>query len=246
MPSQISKTVYRVKLLERFLIASQTLALKIEKPRNFVFRPGQYVTLGLPDCANASESGDTRTLSITSAPQEHFLMLATRLRNTKFKQRLSRIALSSEVTIDGPGGGFAMDVDAVQTAVFIAGGIGITPVRSILVSAARNKLPRRTFLFYSNRRPEDAAFLDELTELQNANPHFHLIATMTRMQESNQEWTGSTGHLNWDLIAKYVGDTIAPVYYLVGPPRFVDSMRALLVDRSVDFGHIRAEDFGGY
>ncbi|GMV94876.1 MAG: FAD-dependent oxidoreductase [Candidatus Hydrogenedentes bacterium] len=246
MASQTGTTVYRLKLTERSIAASQTLALKFEKPASFTFRPGQYLTLTLPDPLDANAPGESRTLSIASAPHENFLMVATRLRNTVFKQRLSQLELNSEVRIDGPGGSFAMDIGTAQTAVFVVGGIGITPVRSILVSAAWKELPLRTVLFYSNHKPEDALFLDELTDLQSVNPHYQLVASMTRLKESRQEWTGCTEHLSWELFAKHVADAISPVYYVVGPPRFVDSMRALLAERGVNPGNVRAEDFSGY
>jgi ferredoxin-NADP reductase len=74
----------------------------------------------------------------------------------------------------------------------LAGGIGITPFRSILLHAAKEKLPHRIFLFYSNRRPEDAPFLEELQILQQQNANYRLVATMTEMKKSNRAWTAKS------------------------------------------------------
>jgi predicted ferric reductase len=81
-----------------------------------------------------------------------------------------------------------------KPAVFLAGGIGIMPFLSIIRQAGHDKSPHQMYLFYSNRRPEDAAFLDLLSEAtkQNQNPNFHLIATMTEMDKSRREWKGET------------------------------------------------------
>jgi ferredoxin-NADP reductase len=111
-------------------------------------------------------------------------MVTTRLRNTAFKRSLQEVPLGTEVKVEGPFGNLVLHNNASRPAVFLTGGIGITPVRCILVRAADQKLPHHIFLFYSNHRPEDAAFLDELEALQEKNPNFRMIATMTDMDKS--------------------------------------------------------------
>jgi ferredoxin-NADP reductase len=103
--------------------------------------------------------GNTRAFSIASGPQEETLMVATRMRDTAFKRVLNTMPLGSAVKIEGPFGDLTLQNNVKRTAVFLAGGIGITPFRSMVFRAAKEKLPHRIFLFYSNRRPEDAPFL---------------------------------------------------------------------------------------
>jgi ferredoxin-NADP reductase len=91
-----------------------------------------------------------------------------------------------------------------KPAAFLAGGIGITPFRSIIRQAGHDKSPHHLYLFYSNRRPEDAAFLDLLSEAANRNPNFHLIATMTEMDKSHREWKGETGYINKVMLTKHL------------------------------------------
>ena len=98
--------------------------------------------------------------------------------------------VGTSVQIEGPAGVLTLHRDAARTAVFLCGGIGITPFRSIAFAAAKEHLPHRIFLFYSNRRPEDAAFLAELQVLEKKNPNFKLIASMTEMEKSHRSWPG--------------------------------------------------------
>ena len=105
---------------------------------------------------------------MVSPPFEDRLMVATRMRDSAFKRALKRIPLGTTVKIDGPSGSLTLHKNSSKPAVFLAGGIGITPFLSIVRQAAKDKLPHRLHLFYSNRRPEDAPFLDTPTELQRA------------------------------------------------------------------------------
>jgi ferredoxin-NADP reductase len=142
------------------------MAFQFDKPAGWTFKAGQFIDITLPNPAETDAEGNTRGFSISSAPEENFLMVTTRLRNTAFKRSLQEVPLGTEVKVEGPFGNLVLHNNASRPAVFLTGGIGITPVRCILVRAADQKLPHHIFLFYSNHRPEDAAFLDELEALQ--------------------------------------------------------------------------------
>jgi ferredoxin-NADP reductase len=154
--------------------------------------------------------------------------------------------VGTEVELDAPYGSFTLHNDAEKPAVILAGGIGITPFYSIVKNATHNKLPHQIYLFYSNRRPEDTAFLAELTELAKENPNFHLIATMTEMDKSGQKWEGETGYIDANMVKKYVTDLTTPIYYLAGPASMVAAMRKLLTEMNVNEDNIRTEEFAGY
>ncbi|HWD37875.1 MAG TPA: FAD-dependent oxidoreductase [Fimbriimonas sp.] len=136
--------------------------------------------------------------------------------------------------------------NASRSIVFLAGGIGITPFRSMLVWAAREKLPHRIILFYSNRRPEDAPFLEELQMLERTNPNYKCIATMTAMEKSHRSWHGETRMINQEMLDKYLKDAVSPIYYVAGPPAMVKGLREMLNIAGVDDDDIRAEEFAGY
>ena len=139
-----------------------------------------------------------------------------------------------------------MHKNSAKAAVFLAGGIGITPFLSIIRQAAQEKLPHQIYLFYSNRRPEDAAFLDELQQAGQHNSRFHLIASMSEMERSHRAWNGEVGFINRQQVERYVPSMQGPIYYIAGPPAMVTAMRQMLVEASVDEDDIRTEEFSGY
>ena len=136
---------YLVKLKNRFSVAERTTAFQFEKPTNFIFRPGQWIDITLLNPAETDAEGNVRGFSIASAPYEHTLMVATRMRDTAFKRELAKVPLNTEVKIVEPGGNLTLHNNAARTAVFLAGGIGVTPIRSIVFHAAKQRLPHRIF-----------------------------------------------------------------------------------------------------
>jgi ferredoxin-NADP reductase len=173
-------------------------------------------------------------------------MVATRMRDTAFKRVLNTMPLSSAVKIEGPFSSLTLHNNVKRTAVFLAGGIGITPFRSVVFRAAKEKLPHRIFLFYSNHRPEDAPFLDDLQALERENPNYKLIASMTEMSKSHRPWQGETGLIDKDMLARHLMDAISPIYYVAGPPEMVKALQTMISQAGVDNDDIRAEEFAGY
>jgi ferredoxin-NADP reductase len=233
-------------LTKREEIAEGTMAFHFAKPADFQFRAGQSIDLTLLNPPETDAEGNSRAFSIASAPFDNNLMIATRMRDTAFKRVLRKASAGLQVKIDGPGGSFVLHRKSEKPAVFLAGGIGITPFLSIIRQAGHDKSPHHLYLFYANRRPEDAAFLDLLSEATKGNPNFHLIATITEMDKSHREWKGETGYINKEMLTKHLPSLQGPIYYLAGPPAMVAAMRRTLIDAGVDEDDIRTEEFSGY
>ncbi len=242
----IATSAHSVPLTKREEVTEGTMAFHFAKPADFQFRAGQSVDITLLNPPEADAEGNTRAFSIASAPFDEDLMIATRMRDTAFKRALRNALPGLQVKIEGPSGSFVLHRKAEKPAVFLAGGIGITPFLSIIRQAAHDKAPHQLHLFYSNRRPEDAAFLDRLLAAPKQNPHFHLIATMTEMNKSRRPWNGETGFINSDMISKHLPSLQGPIYYLAGPPAMVAAMRRILTGAGVDEDDIRTEEFSGY
>lgn len=222
-------------------VARGTFAFRLQKPEGFTFRAGQAVHVTLPGQKATDSKGGIRTFSIASAPQEPDLVIATRMTDTAFKRCLAGLPVGSPVGLEGPYGDLTLDGDT-RPAVFLAGGIGITPFRSMIVDATARGLSRDLTLFYSNRSAEDAAFLSELGQLAQQNPRFRLVAAMTEAPD----WQGEQGFITRDMIERHAGDITRPVFYLAGPPAMVAAMESLLRKAGVSVENIRAEEFGGY
>jgi ferredoxin-NADP reductase len=237
---------YKIKLKRREEVAEGTVAFFLQKPEGFQFKAGQFLRFNLIDPPETDAEGDGRTFSIASAPHEEDLMFATRMRDTAFKRVIKSMPLGSEIETKGPYGRMTLHEDAARPAVFLTGGIGITPFRSIALEAALTGATRPLRLFYSNRRPEDAAFLRELGHLEATNPNYLFIATMTSAAGSKLPWTGETGYINAGMLARFIDDLKAPVYYVAGPGGLVIAMQQMLTDAGVNEADIRAEEFAGY
>jgi ferredoxin-NADP reductase len=237
---------YSVRLTSRQEVAEQTMAFRFEKPTAFKFTPGQFIELTLLNPAESDAEGNSRAFSIASAPYEDSIMVATRLRDTAFKRVLRNLPLGTEVRVEGPFGHLGLHNDKSRAAVVLTGGIGITPFRSILLNAAKEKRPLRIFLFYGNRRPEDAAFLDELQDLEKQNPNYRLIACMNETEHSQRTWQGEMGVIDAPMLAKHLKGVVSPIYYITGPPTMVQAIHAMLTDTGVDDDDIRIEEFAGY
>jgi ferredoxin-NADP reductase len=246
MSTTTASQVTLCKLVSRQEVAERTTAFHFEKPSAWTFQAGQFFDLTLLDPAETDAEGSTRSFSIASAPGEPTLMVATRMRDTAFKRVLSTMPLGAVVRIEGPSGDLTLHHDGKRAAAFLAGGIGITPFRSMVFQAAQEKLPHRLVLFYSNHRPEDALFLDELQALEKENPKFKLVASMSELAKSHRSWTGDVGLIDYAMITKYLKDAESPLYYVAGPPGMVKSLHAMLHDAGVDEDDICTEEFAGY
>jgi len=234
------------KLKDRKEIAEGTMAFRFEKPSGWAFKAGQYFDMTLLDPSETDSEGNVRSFSIASAPHEETLMVATRMRDTAFKRVLRAMPFGTAVKIEGPSGDLILQDDIARSAVFLAGGIGITPFRSIVHWAAKEKLPNRIVLFYSNRRPEDAPFLAELQSLEKDNPKYRLIASMTEIEKSHRAWSGETGLINQEMLGRHLKGAASPIYYIAGPPAMVKGLHEMLNQAGMKDDDIRAEEFAGY
>ncbi len=234
------------KLLAREQVAHGTMAFHFAKPAGFRFKPGQAIDVVLPEPPAGDAQSASHTFSIVSAPFENELAVATRMRDSAFKRALGALPVGEGIVIDGPSGSLTLHNDRARAAVFIAGGIGITPFMSMVRQAAHDRLAQRLVLLYSNRRPQDAAFLAELQGLEQRYASFSLLATMTALGDNDRSWDRQSGPIDGPLIEKAVAGLPAPIYYVAGPPGLVEAMRETLNGAGVDDDDIRSEEFYGY
>ena len=241
-----TSTTFKSRLKEKEQLAEGTMGFYFSRPDGFQFKAGQYVDVTLIHPAETDAEGNIRSFSIASAPEDQDLLVATRMRDTAFKRVLRTAPVDTEISLEGPMGSFTLHNNAAKPAVFLAGGIGITPFSSIIRHATQAGLAHRLYLFYSNRRPEDAAFLNVLSELAKANPNFQFIPSMTAMEKSSQKWSGETGFINQGMLARHLPSLQGPIYYVAGPPAMVAAMRQMLTAAGVDEDDVRTEEFAGY
>ncbi len=233
--------VHQFSLKDRKDVAEGTMAFWFDT-EGFSFTAGQYAVFTLNNPPETDEKGNTRTFSIASSPHiKNSIMIATRIRGSAFKNSLKKISIGTKVESIGPIGSFVLHKDNSIPAVFLAGGIGITPFRSIIEWATFTRLKHKIYLFYSNRNQQSAAFLDELSSWSKSNPFFKFIPTMTE-----QEWNGETGRISPEMIKKHVQEIDESIFYLAGPGLMVSAMRKILEELAISEDRIRSEEFAGY
>lgn len=238
--------VFEAPLLGRDLVAERTMSFRFAKPVGWSYRAGQFVDITLLDPPETDAEGNLRGFSISSAPREDVITITTRLRDTAFKRVLQRVPLGTKVKIEGPFGDLRLH-HKIRPAVLLAGGIGITPFRSILVETiGGGSLPYRVILFHANRRTEDAAFADEFRSLALADPNLTFVPTMTGMADADPGWDGERGHIDAAMLRRHLDGVVDPIYYIAGPPGMVQALRAMLIASEVDEDDVRIEEFTGY
>lgn len=246
MSTAVSTTGFSILLQSRYEVAEGTLAFRFDRPAGFTFKAGQFIEMTLVDPPETDALGNTRAFSIAGAPHEDALMFATRVRDSAFKRVLAAMKPGALVRIDGPFGDLVLHNNPRRAAVLLAGGIGITPFRSIALRAAKENLPHQIFLVYSNRRPSQAAFLEELRGLEVTNPNYRFLATMTDPRMPQHSWQGETGRVTSDMLSGFLKGAMSPMYYIAGPPAMVSGLKTMLNSSGVDDDDIRVEEFAGY
>jgi ferredoxin-NADP reductase len=235
------------RLGDRRQIAEATISLRLDLAgQDFPFQPGQFVRVGLIDPPYPDPKGDVRSFSIASAPADRFVGIATRLTGSAFKRSLAELPVGSPVSVRGPLGSFMLDPLSSAPVTLFAGGIGITPFRSMLRHARAQAAARRLTLVYANRCPEQAAFLEELDGWAKDHANFRLLATMTQPGKSTSSWGGPTGYVDASFIRKHLPEVAQCGCYVAGPPRFVAGVTQALREAGVADQHVRTDEFVGY
>lgn len=239
---------FETKLIEKRQEAKDTKTFIFEKPKDFSYQAGQYAYFTLHALIAPDERGNTRHFTLSSSPTEDFLSFTTRMRDTSgFKKTCDQFTLGTEVILRGPQGDFALeDEKTTVPQVMIAGGIGVTPYRSIIKYVADKNLSVPIHLINSNSTPEEIVFRKELNEISSSHANIKVAYTVTRPQESKEKWTGLTGRIDEKLIQSLTSNLQNPTYWLCGPPAMVDAMEEVLDQLKIPPERVKLEKFTGY
>ncbi len=236
---------FMLALKDRKEVAKDTMAFWFDTAGSgYAFRAGQNADFTLVE-GPADAQGHARTFSFASSPShKDAFMVATRMRSTPFKNALKQLALGTKLKVTGPMGSFTLHKDSAKPAVFVAGGIGITPMRSILESAFEQNLPHQLYLFYSNHESAGTAFLEEFETWAKQHKNFKFIPTLTKSADAS--WAYERGRLNPEKFRRHLTDLEKPIYYLAGPPEMVAAVREMLEGLGVSEDNFKTEEFAGY
>ena len=233
----------KATIKEKREIAKGTLMVTFELESDEVdWTPGEYFWVELLDPPYDDEKGARRHITVVTSPTEGVLGLATRIRDSAFKKSLVEMPEGSAVDVEQPKGSFVLPDDTSQRYAFVAGGIGITPFRSMLRYIADKGLDYDITLVYSNRDAESTAFLDELKELESVVPRCRLVLTMTE----DPSWDGDTRMLDADVLRDMLGDLESYHFMIAGPPPMAKSVEGSLLEAGLSEDQVQSDSFSGY
>src|SRR5215207_322114 len=215
---------------------------------------GQFAFFDIGGVYNDPE-GPIRHFTIASSPTEGFIMISTRIRDTPYKKRLSSLEENTTIVrVRGPEGKFTLHEDYSKPAVFLSGGIGVTPFRSMIKYATDKQLPIKIIMFDSNRNQTNILYKKEFDECANMNKNLEIIYTISddeRGQSSSaaNDWKGEYGRIDKAMILKYLDTNMLnnSIFYICGPPSMLKAMQSLLQDDlEIPKERIKVEEFTGY
>jgi ferredoxin-NADP reductase len=214
-------------------VASDIFSFIFVPERPLQWKAGQYLHYFL-NHPNPDDRGVERYFSIASAPHEKHVMLTTRFapKGSSFKKALKKLKPGDAIDAREVGGDFVFD-HRRKAFVFIAGGIGITPFRAILLDLDRNGKPLNGQLLYANRI-NDFPYRQELEALKKRHPEFRI------------DYVVSPNRIDEKTIAKFVPDMDTPVFYVSGPEPMVESMDKTLKKLGVSRKRVKNDFFPGY
>jgi ferredoxin-NADP reductase/nitrite reductase/ring-hydroxylating ferredoxin subunit len=228
------------------LEGTDIITFKFERG-DIAFSAGQFGYFKL-EGVNNDPKGPIRHFSFASSPTERqYLLISTRIRDTPYKKKLASLELGLPVQTWGPQGEFVLHDDNSKPAVFLSGGIGVTPFRSMIKYATDKKLPMKIVMFDSNRNEGNILYRREFDQWASQNRNLKVIYTVT--DEDPLGWTGEKGKINKDMIKRHVNEEILAksIFYICGPPAMLDAMRGLLQkDLQIQKERIKMEEFTGY
>jgi len=233
-----------IYLKDRKLINEFSLAMWFDyRNSGFTFKPGQYAKITLLEPIHNDKEGNSRLFSIASSPHnKETLMFTTRALDTAFNRNIQELAVGSKAAISEPGGNTVLHKDPSIPAVFIIGGIGITPIRCMVEYATESKLPYDMHLFYSNPSANTMAFFDDFLRWEKENPNFKFHPTID--DANDKTWKYDVGYITEEMLKKHVTDFSKPVFYIVGPLVMVDKMDETLLKIGVNPENIKLDRFG--
>jgi len=236
----------RAVLKDRREIGEGIACLVFPKPAGFSFVPGQYMEWSIP-LHGGDSRGNRRYFSLASSPTEPELLIAARIpeRASRYKQELMRMPTGGVIMAGELGGDFVLPRDPRIPLAFIAGGIGITPFRSMIKFLLDTGEKRDIVLLYSNYAEQEIVFGDLLHEAA-CRMGLKLVHTLTDPARVRPGWCGRMGFIDADMIRHEVPDCRARHFMVSGSPGMVNAAKSALRAAGVPRHRIRTDYFPGY
>jgi ferredoxin-NADP reductase/Na+-translocating ferredoxin:NAD+ oxidoreductase RnfD subunit len=214
-----------------------------EKP---FFKPGQYLEWTLSHKKSDSR-GNRRYFTIASSPTEDHIKLGVKVdptHSSSFKNSLVSMKKGDDLYASQLSGDFTLPVEVSKKLVFIAGGIGITPFRSMVKYLLDKDERRDIVLFYAASSEEEFAYKDIFSQAQKLG--VKVVYIITKEENIPKNWKGKSGHINTQILQEEVPDYQHRIFYLSGPNAMVSNYKDLLKKMNVENKNIVTDYFPGF
>ncbi len=232
----------KARFIERIARTRTVESFRFQVSEAIDFIPGQFSQI-IFDEVNRDNKELNKYLSFSSSPTKKYIEVTKRLSESKFSQRLTKLEIDDEVLFKTPLGSCAFQDDYKKIA-FLIGGIGITPVISIIEYIMDKKLDIDVCLVYSNRSEEEIAFKNELDRWQSNNKNIKVSYVVTDCPP--REAACIFGRIDEGLLRRLMCDMDQRLIFIFGPPKMVESMNSLCLGMGCSKEKIKTEQFIGY
>lgn len=240
----------KLKLLNKKQENANITTFIFQPETKFDFKPGQFLRYHISD-PNPDERSENRFFSISSAPFENRIQLTTRFTSedsSTFKQDLQKLNIGDSIEAFGPSGSFTLE-DPNKQYVFIAGGIGITPFRSILLDLDKRGEKLNITLLYANRTRE-VLFKNEFELLATKHPEFKIYYIISDIPTVKAQITDNVniipGKIDEDLIRSLITNLQSFIFYISGPEPMMMAFEEMLRTMGIPKENIKRDYFPGY
>lgn len=234
--------IVKGKLIQKISRTPSIESFRFRLDKKIDFLPGQFLQVIFdPDTSINKELN--KYLSFSCSPTRDYIEVTKRLSSSQFSQKLRDLNAGDEVVFRAPLGKCVYE-EGYKKIGFLIGGIGITPVISIIEYIAEKKLDTDVLLLYSNKTDKDIAFKKELDDWVADNSNIKVFYTVTECEPSDKQCI--VGRIDKDLLKNKIGDPCDRVLFIFGPPRMVAAMQDLSLGAGFKKDCIKIENFVGY
>jgi ferredoxin-NADP reductase len=223
-----------VSMIENVQIGQGIRKYRLIKPKGLEFAAGQYFILKLDERL-------MKPFSFSNSPTEgDYIEFTTKMSQSDFKKRLASLKPQDKVRIVGPLGGFTLNPNHKKV-VFLAGGIGITPFRSMIKYITDSKSDCDAILLWCVNTMDDAVFKGDFDRVQKNNPHLNVLYVPAKPPSG---WQGPSGFMSQKTLSQKVPDYKDRTFYVCGPPKMIAAVDAMFAEMNVAKERIIVEQFG--
>lgn len=230
------------RLIEKIKRTSSIESFRFILEKKIEFTPGQFLQV-IFDQNNRDNKELNKYLSFSSSPNKEYIEVTKRLSDSKFSQSLNNLTIGSEVLFKAPLGACVYKSEYRKIG-FLIGGIGITPVISIIEYIFDKRLNTDVVLIYSNRAEDDIAFRNELDQWKSLNKNIKVFYTVTECEPKDNSCI--FGRIDKNLFIDKVKDFSERMFFIFGPPKMVEAMKNLCLEVGCKKDSVKTESFIGY